>query len=211
MTIDAETTNQDAFRGLVLGAHSVDTSRQSAPRADDGLMDVDSGVELSARAHNTRPQHVPHPKAVSSSPSIPPTTYSHTASANPSVQQPSSQPPRYRRECRVRYKRTVFPARLQCTWRELAALGAHGRQAVWIEGDGPPPGDGQLDESHDENASLRVVLAPIEGARTTPKEVAVPPSVRSQLGCVSCVAFEDSTATVALATLDGRVMLLQFA
>jgi hypothetical protein len=214
MTIDAETSNLDAFRGLVLGTHNVDVARMNIPQPDDIEMQVDDEVEMVTPVDSTRPQHIPDPQAVSSP--LPTPAAPHPSSSNtcPSAQQPSSQPPRYRRECRVRYKRTVFPARLQCTWHELGALGTHGRRAIWIEGDGPPTDEGRLEvEPHDESASLRVMLAPVDGPRDriVPKEVQIPPGVRAQLGRVSCIAFEDSTATIALATLDGRVMLLQFA
>ncbi|KAJ1304440.1 hypothetical protein OPQ81_005587 [Rhizoctonia solani] len=205
MTIDAETSNLDAFRGLVVGIHNVDTGRKSIPRDDD--MDMDVNMETSI-ADNTRPDHIPNPQAAASaSPppnTLPPSTKTHSCS------QPSTQPPRYRRECRVRYKRTVFPSRLQCTWHELAALGTHGRRAVWIEGDGPPRDEGRLEvEPYDESTSLRLMLTTVGG--NSPKQVAIPPNVRAQLTHVSCLAFEDSTGAIALATLDGRVMLLQFA
>ncbi|QRW21382.1 F-box-like domain protein [Rhizoctonia solani] len=202
MTIDAETTNLDAFQGLVIGIHGVDTNRKSVPRDDSMDMDIEMSVPDSAR-----PQHIPNPQAVAS-PSPPPNTLPPTESYS-SSQPASTQPPRYRRECRVRYKRTVFPSRLQCTWHELAALGVHGRRVVWIEGNGPPQDEGRLDvEPHDENATLRLMLSALEGSG--PKEVSIPPSVRAQLTHVSCVAFEDSTGAIALATLDGRVILLQF-
>ncbi|KAF8756848.1 hypothetical protein RHS01_03979 [Rhizoctonia solani] len=202
MTIDAETTNLDAFQGLVIGIHGVDTNRKSVPRDDSMDMDVEMSVPDSAR-----PQHIPNPQAVAS-PSPPPNTLPPTESYS-SSQPASTQPPRYRRECRVRYKRTIFPSRLQCTWHELAALGVHGRRAVWIEGNGPPQDEGRLDvKPHDENATLRLMLSALEGS--SPKEVSIPPSVRAQLTHVSCVAFEDSTGAIALATLDGRVILLQF-
>ncbi|CAE7177057.1 unnamed protein product [Rhizoctonia solani] len=206
LTIDAETSNLDAFRGLVVGMHIVDANRKSIHQDED--MDVDMDVEASTADH-TRPKHIPDSRAAvspSPPPALPPSTTNSPSSP------PSTQPPRYRRECRVRYKRTVFPSRLLCTWHELAALGVHGRYAVWIEGDGPPhPQDeGRLDlEPHDESASLRLMLMTV--GSNDPKEVVVPPSVRAQLPHVSCVAFEDSTGAIALATLDGRVMLLQFA
>ncbi|CAE6448652.1 unnamed protein product [Rhizoctonia solani] len=204
MTIDAETTNLDAFRGLVVGIHTVDAGRKSVPRDDD--MDVDESVEAGA-VDNTRPQHIPNPQAASS-PSPPPNAPIFSVKSGSSSQL-STQPPRYRRECRVRYKRTVFPSRLQCTWHELAALGTHGRRAVWIEGDGPPQDEGRLElEPHDESASLRLMLTTV--GSSNPKEVAIPSGVRAQLAHVSCVAFEDSTGAIALSTLDGRVMLLQF-
>ncbi|KAG8693397.1 hypothetical protein FRC08_009132 [Ceratobasidium sp. 394] len=116
------------------------------------------------------------------------------------------------------YKRTVFPSRLTCTWHELAALGTHGRHGIWIEGDGPPPEeDGvtdvppppiPLENVRDESASLRVMLASVQDH--VPKEVSVPPNVRAQLGRVSCVAFEDSVGALAMATLDGKVILVEF-
>ncbi|KAG8714374.1 hypothetical protein FRC11_008728 [Ceratobasidium sp. 423] len=203
MTIDAETSNLDAFRGLVVGIHGVDASRESVPQDDD--MDVDVAVETSA-SDSARPQHIPNPQAAASPP--PPNILPSSTKA-PSASLLSTQPPRYRRECRVRYKRTVFPSRLQCTWHELAALGTHGRRAVWIEGNGPPQDEGRLElEPYDESVSLRFMLTTVGGS--DPKEVVVPPNVRSQLPHVSCVAFEDSTGTIALATLNGQVMLLQF-
>ncbi|KAH7339482.1 hypothetical protein B0J17DRAFT_361949 [Rhizoctonia solani] len=205
MTIDTETTNLDAFRGLVVGIHTVDAGRKSVPRDDE--MDVDLNVETST-VDDTRPQHIPNAQATSS-PSPPPNAPRSLAKSGPSSQV-STQPSRYRRKCRVRYKRTVFPSRLQCTWHELAALGTHGRRAVWIEGDGPPQDEGRLGmEPHDESASLRLMLTTV--GSNNPKEVTIPSGVRAQLARVSCVAFEDSTGAIALATLDGRVMLLQFA
>ncbi|CAE6415932.1 hypothetical protein ACGC1H_007179 [Rhizoctonia solani] len=205
MTIDAETTNLDAFRGLVVGIHNVDAGRESIQQDDN--MDAEMSVETST-TDNTRPQHMPNPQAAAS-PSPPPNTLSPSTKSS-SSSRPSTQPPRYRRECRVRYKRTVFPSRLQCTWHELAALGTYGRHAVWIEGDGPPQDEGRLElDPYDESDSLRLMLTTV--GSDSPKEVAVPPTVRAQLAHVSCIAFEDSTGTIALATLDGRVMLLQFA
>ncbi|KAG8738815.1 hypothetical protein FRC10_006468 [Ceratobasidium sp. 414] len=228
MTVDAETSNLDAFQGLVIGVHDVDVGRMSVPV-------VSSASEMSSTAASaTRPHHVPdlHP---SSSPPPTPSTLgspsplpSASSLANLPVSPvlapplPPPQPPRYRRECRVRYKRTIFPSRLACTWHELAALGTHGRHAIWIEGDGPPPeedGASQVppppipsENLRDESASLRVMLASVDahGAGQVPKEVSVPPNVRAQLGRVSCVAFEDSVGALAMATLDGRVILLQF-
>ncbi|CAE6431529.1 unnamed protein product [Rhizoctonia solani] len=203
MTMDAETTNLDAFQGLVIGIHDVDANRKGVPRDDD--MDVD--VEMSA-TDNERPRHVPNPQAAAS-PSPPPSTLPPSTEILLSSQPPSTQPPRYRRQCRVRYKRTIFPSRLQCTWHELATLGSYGRRAVWIEGNGPPQDEGSLDvEPHDESATLRLMLSTV--GSNNPKEVAIPPSVRAQLARVSCVSFEDSTGAIALATLDGQVMLLQF-
>ncbi|CUA74512.1 hypothetical protein RSOLAG22IIIB_11272 [Rhizoctonia solani] len=205
MTIDAETTNLDAFRGLVVGIHNVDAGRECVPRDDD--MDVDLNVGTST-SDNTRPEHTPNPQAAAS-PSPPPSILPLSTKTSSSSGL-STQPPRYRRECRVRYKRTVFPSRLQCTWHELAALGTHGRRAVWIEGDGPPQDEGRLElEPYDESASLRLMLTTV--GSNNPKEVTVPHAVRAQLAHVSCVAFEDSTGAIALSTLDGRVMLLQFA
>ncbi|KAG9127517.1 hypothetical protein FRC07_012804 [Ceratobasidium sp. 392] len=231
MTIDAETSNLDAFRGLVIGAHDVDIGRKSVPVAPSA-----NGM-TSAAASTTRPHHVPdlHP---SSSPPPTPSTFgpqSPLASTSsltslpvppvlaPLPAPPPPQPTRYRRECRVRYKRTVFPSRLSCTWHELAALGTHGRHAVWIEGDGPPPEEDGVSEVppppispenlRDESASLRVMLASVDAgsAGQAPKEIVVPPNVRGQLGRVSCVAFEDSLGMLAMATLDGKIILLEFA
>lgn len=223
MTIDAETSNLDAFRGLVIGVHNMDVGRKSssvAPSSDTGM--------TSAAVSIIRPDHVPdlHP---SSSPPPTPTSSSFGSSPSPSVSSlPISVPispsvpqaPRYRRECRVRYKRTVFPSRLSCTWHELAALGTHGHRAIWIEGDGAPPEeDGATEvpppvippeDLRDESASLRVMLSSVEGQEQGPKEVIVPPDVRAQLGSVSCVAFEDSTGVLAMATWDGKVILLEF-
>ncbi|KAG9091452.1 hypothetical protein FS749_016536 [Ceratobasidium sp. UAMH 11750] len=218
MTIDAETSNLDAFRGLVIGMHDVDIGRKSVPI-------VSSPSEMSSTAASaTRPHHVPasHP---SSSPPPTPSTLglpSPLSLANspipPPPPPPQPQPTRYRRECRVRYKRTVFPSRLSCTWHELAALGTHGRHGIWIEGDGPPPEeDGVTDvppppippeNVRDESASLRVMLASVQDH--APKEVFIPPNVRAQLGRVSCVAFEDSVGALAMATLDGKVILVEF-
>lgn len=125
----------------------------------------------------------------------------------------------------MRYKRTVFPTHLTCTWHELAALGTHGRHAIWIEGDGPPPEEdlppvgvvmdvGAVGRGvRDESAELRVLLAGVgdrNDRATAPREVVIPPSVRAQLGRVSCVAVEDSVGMLALATLDGRIILLEF-
>ncbi|CAE6407394.1 unnamed protein product [Rhizoctonia solani] len=207
MTIDAETTNLDAFQGLVIGIHGVDASRKSVPQGDGMDVDADVDVEMST-ADSTRPQHVPDLQAVAS-PSPPLNALPPLNETLLSSQSSSTQPPRYRRECRVRYKRTVFPSRLQCTWHELATLGSHGRRAVWIEGNGPPRDEGRLDvDPYDENATLRLMLSTV--GSNDPKEVAVPPSVRAQLARVSCIAFEDSIGSIALATLDGQVMLLQF-
>jgi hypothetical protein len=172
-------------------------------------MDVDADVDVEmSTADSTRPQHVPNLQAVAS-PSPSPNALPPLNETLLSSQSSSTQPPRYRRECRVRYKRTVFPSRLQCTWHELATLGSHGRRAVWIEGNGPPRDEGRLDvEPYDESATLRLMLSTV--GSSDPKEVAVPPSVRAQLARVSCIAFEDSIGSIALATLDGQVMLLQF-
>ncbi|KAG9100292.1 hypothetical protein FRC06_004302 [Ceratobasidium sp. 370] len=228
MTVDAETSNLDAFRGLVIGVHDVDAGRKSVPV-------VSSASEMASTATPaTRPHHVPALHPSSSPPPTPstlgpPSPLSSAASlANLPISPvtapppPPPQPTRYRRECRVRYKRTVFPSRLTCTWHELAALGTHGRHGIWIEGDGPPPEEDGVSEVppppippenlRDESASLRVMLASVDahGAGQVPKEVSVPPNVRAQLGRVSCVAFEDSVGALVMATLDGRVILLEF-
>ncbi|KDN38731.1 LOW QUALITY PROTEIN: hypothetical protein RSAG8_09281, partial [Rhizoctonia solani AG-8 WAC10335] len=119
----------------------------------------------------------------------------------PSSLHASSAPGTNLMSCTIQTHRLPFTP--PCTWHELAALGTHGRRAVWIEGDGPPPDEGHLElEPYDESASLRLMLTTV--GSNNPKEVAVPPTVRAQLAHVSCVAFEDSTGTIALATLDGR-------
>jgi hypothetical protein len=230
MTIDAETSNLDAFRGLVVGTHVVDAGRRSVaavPSSSEG----EATAGTSASTMTPRPHQVPDsyssssppatpssfdpPSPISASPSSPVTLLNPVAPPLLLLPPPPRQPTRYRRECRVRYKRTIFPARLECTWHELAALGTHGHRAIWIEGDGPPPEEDGLPDVlpttiRDESASLRVMLTSVEGSGAAPKQVIVPLSVRAQLSRVSCVAFEDSVGILALATLDGRVMLLEF-
>ncbi|QRV94062.1 F-box-like protein [Ceratobasidium sp. AG-Ba] len=223
MTIDAETSNLDAFRGIVIGMHNVDVGRKSvsvAPSSDEEL--TSAAVPSSPRPHHVPSLHPsssppPTPSPIGL-PSSPPSSSSSNLPVSSLLPPPPPQPPRYRRECRVRYKRTVFPSRLTCTWHELAALGTHGYRAIWIEGDGPPPEEDGATEVppppippeslRDESMSLRVMLASVgvDGAR----EVAVPASVKTQLGRVSCVALEDSVGMLAMATLDGRVILLEF-
>lgn len=224
-TVDPDTSNLDAFRGLVIGVHDVDVGRKHTPATEDSIA-ASTGEEASSSVTH-RPHHMPHPPSPSpplaalslDPPSSPASSTSTAVLPDSTAAQPYAppQPPRYRRECRVRYKRTVFPSHLTCTWHELAALGTHGRRAVWIEGDGPPPPDVEGDADalpYDESASLRVMLASV-GDRTSPdtipREVSVPPGVRANLGDVSCLALDDSTGALALATMDGRVMLVDFA
>ncbi|KAG9127726.1 hypothetical protein FRC07_010338 [Ceratobasidium sp. 392] len=225
LSVDAEHRSTDVFRGVALGSHDVEPDSES----DGSESDSDS---TSSTSSSTSRSHSRHPgfqtSTLPTSYSLPtPTQSSLLAPATPPTpsekQKTKSLPLHrpFRRVCRVRYKRTIFPTHVNYA-HELAGIGAFGRYAAWIEGDGAPE---EVDWAKEE---LRVVVAPLVwesgaelrdggdgevGERKRAGEMARIVSVpdeggmRDKLNLVSCVTMEDALGVIAMATIDGRVVV----
>ncbi|KAG8735097.1 hypothetical protein FRC12_018214 [Ceratobasidium sp. 428] len=220
LSVDAEHRSTDVFRGVALGSHDIEPDSES-----DGESESESDSSSASNSSHTS-------RFLTSTP-LPSSSYSLPTPTQSSVLAPAVQAPTpaeklqtkslslrrpFRRSCRVRYKRTIFPTHVNYA-HELAGIGVFGRYAAWIEGDGAP------EEVDLEKEELRVVVAPLvwerggEGGdeaseRRRAGELARVVNVqagqggmREKLNIVSCVAMEDALGVVVMATMDGQVLV----
>ncbi|QRV72339.1 hypothetical protein RhiJN_00353 [Ceratobasidium sp. AG-Ba] len=219
LSVDAEGRSTDVFRGVALGSHDIEPDSESD--SDESDSDSYSHSSSSSSSYSSRfrtggPQpdsyHLPTPTQSSL---LQPATEPTPAEKLQAKSLPLSRP--FRRVCRVRYKRTIFPAHVNYA-HELAGIGSFGRYAAWIEG------DGVLEEVDWEREPLRVVVAPLEwekggepgegwnedlerrkaGQRARVVHVE---GVRNKLNLVSCLAMEDAAGVIVMATIDGQVVV----
>ncbi|CAE6363355.1 unnamed protein product [Rhizoctonia solani] len=237
LSVDVEERRADVFRGLVLGAHDVAPDSEEEP--DDDGDDGDDGGDDIGTSTGSRPRtelafgsvlstladsySLPTPSQSSLlQPTQVETSSSSSSSSSASIPVLPLRRP-FRRSCRVRYKRTIFPAHVNYA-HELAGMGSFGRYAAWIEGDGVP------EEVDWQKESLRVMIAPLTretGAEAYPelaneeparaetairqsagslaRVLSVPDVFQPKLNMVSCLAFEDAAGVLALSTIEGQV------
>ncbi|CAE6422564.1 unnamed protein product [Rhizoctonia solani] len=226
LSVDVEDRRADIFQGLVLGAHDVAPDSEEEP--DNSEEEDEQGAStgrpraglalgnvLSTLADS---YSLPTPSQSSLLEPTQTETSSSSSPSNPIL--PLRRP--FRRSCRVRYKRTIFPAHVNYA-HELAGMGSFGRYAAWIEG------DGVLEEVDWQKEPLRVMIAPLtretgaeeypELANETPgnaetairqsaaslaRVLSVPGVFQPKLNMVSCLAFEDSAGVLALSTMEGQ-------
>ncbi|CAE6366155.1 unnamed protein product [Rhizoctonia solani] len=228
LSVDVEDRRADIFRGIVLGAHDVAPDSEEEP--EDSGDDEDPGTSTGF-VHGTRlaPGNILSTQADSYSMPTPsqssllePTQTETSSSSSPSSPVLPLRRP-FRRACRVRYKRTIFPAHVNYA-HELAGMGSFGRYAAWIEG------DGVLEEVDWQKEALRVVVAPLtretgaeeypdlagedaskaetairQAAGSLARVLNVPSALQPKLNMVSCLAFEDAAGVLALCTIEGQV------
>ncbi|CAE6477084.1 unnamed protein product [Rhizoctonia solani] len=230
LSVDVEDRRADIFRGLVLGAHDVAPDSEDEP---DDSEDEDVGTSTgSALGSRLAPGNILSTQADDYS--LPTPSQSSLlepiqvgASSSSSSSSPPSNPVLplrrpFRRICRVRYKRTIFPAHVNYA-HELAGMGSFGRYAAWIEGDGVP------EEVDWQKESLRVVVSPLmretgaeeypelanvepdkaetalrQSAGSSARVLNVPSVFQPKLNMVSCLAFEDAAGVLALSTIEGQ-------
>ncbi|KDN33830.1 hypothetical protein RSAG8_13086, partial [Rhizoctonia solani AG-8 WAC10335] len=148
LSVDVEDRRADIFRGIVLGAHDVAPDSEEEPDDSEDDEDLGASTVLSTLADS---YSLPTP----SQSSLLEPTQAGTSSSSSSPSSPVLPLRRpFRRSCRVRYKRTIFPAHVNYA-HELAGMGSFGRYAAWIEGDGVP------EEVDWKKEPLRVVVAPL--------------------------------------------------
>ncbi|KAL5637193.1 hypothetical protein ACGC1H_000992 [Rhizoctonia solani] len=227
LSVDIEDRRADIFHGLVLGAHDVSPDSEEEP--DNSEEDEDQGTSTGRPRAGLAPGSVLSTLADSYSLPTPsqssllePTQTDTSSSSSPSKPiLPLRRP--FRRSCRVRYKRTIFPAHVNYA-HELAGMGSFGRYAAWIEG------DGVLEEVDWQKEPLRVMVAPLtretgaeeypeltneepdkaetairQSAASLARVLSVPEVFQPKLNMVSCLAFEDAAGVLALSTIEGQV------
>lgn len=236
LSVDEENRRADIFRGLVLGAHDLEVDSEAEDASDEEDEDVNGH---SSRANPGRVV-TPTPSDSYSMPTpsqssllgpaqtdVNETSTSTSSSSSVAPLPPLRRP--FRRHCRIRYKRTIFPAHVNYA-HELAGMGSFGRYAAWIEGDGVP------EEMDWQKEPLRVIIAPLsweDGTETYPeleneesgkaeaairhvagstaRVLSVPSALQPKLNMVSCVALEDAAGVLAMATLEGQVYVFGLA
>ncbi|KAF8709705.1 KilA-N, partial [Rhizoctonia solani] len=227
LSVDVEDRRADIFRGIVLGAHDValDSEEEPEDSGDDEDLAASAGFGYRTRLTpgsilSTQADSYSMPTPSQSSLLEPTQTEASSSSSPSSPILPLRRP--FRRVCRVRYKRTIFPAHVNYA-HELAGMGSFGRYAAWIEGDGIP------EEVDWQKESLRIVVAPLvpetgaekysnlanevpskaetairQAAGSLARVLHVPSALQSKLNMVSCLAFEDATGVLALSTIEGQ-------
>ncbi|CAE6445632.1 unnamed protein product [Rhizoctonia solani] len=227
LSVDVEDRRADIFRGLVLGAHDVEPDSEEDPDGSEEDEDLGTSASSQTRARlaagnvlSTLADSYSLPTPSQSSLLEPTQTKASSSSSPSSPVLPLRRP--FRRVCRVRYKRTIFPAHVNYA-HELAGMGSFGRYAAWIEGDGVP------EEMDWQKEPLRVMVAPLTretGAETYPelanvepdqaetalrqsatslaRVLSVPSVFQPKLNMVSCLAFEDAAGVLALSTIEGQ-------
>ncbi|CUA77904.1 hypothetical protein RSOLAG22IIIB_06857 [Rhizoctonia solani] len=233
LSVDVEDRRADVFRGLVLGAHDIAPDSEEEP-GDDDDGDDDIGTSTGSRPR-TELAFGSVLSTLADSYSLPTPSQSsllqptQVETSSPSSSSSSASIPvlplrrPFRRSCRVRYKRTIFPAHVNYA-HELAGMGSFGRYAAWIEGDGVP------EEVDWQKESLRVMIAPLtretgaeaypelaneeparaetairQSAASLARVLSVPDVFQPKLNMVSCLAFEDAAGVLALSTIEGQV------
>ncbi|KAG8704429.1 hypothetical protein FRC08_002239 [Ceratobasidium sp. 394] len=217
LSVDAENRTTDLFQGIALGSHDIEPDTES----DESESECDSSAQFQSRARTLPDSYnLPTPSQSSLLAPVPapdPTPVPAAVEKQQSNQLLLRRP--FRRVCRVRYKRTIFPAHVNYA-HELAGIGSFGRYAAWIEGDGIPEDVDLAKEP------LRVVVAPLEwekggepgkewdeeGERRRVGDMArvvnvLGTGMRDKLNLVSCVAMEDAVGVIAMATMDGQVVV----
>ncbi|CCO30062.1 Cell division cycle-related protein res2/pct1 [Rhizoctonia solani AG-1 IB] len=227
LSVDVEDKRTDIFRGIVLGAQDVAPDSEEEPEDSGGDEDLEVSPSFKHSAQlapgsilSTQADSYSMPTPSQSSLLEPTQTEASSPSSPSSPVLPLRRP--FRRVCRVRYKRTIFPAHVNYA-HELAGMGSFGRYAAWIEGDGVP------EEVNWEKESLRVVVAPLtretgaeeypdlankdlDKAETAIRQTAglsarvlnVPSALQPKLNMASCLAFEDAAGVLALSMLEGQ-------
>ncbi|KAJ1308343.1 hypothetical protein OPQ81_004053 [Rhizoctonia solani] len=236
LAVDVEDRRADIFRGLVLGAHDIPPDSEEELDGSDEDEDEDLGTSAGSRPRgrlapgnilSTEADSYSLPTPSQSSLVEPAQTETSSSSSSSSSSSPSSPilPLRrpFRRTCRVRYKRTIFPAHVNYA-HELAGMGSFGRYAAWIEGDGVP------EEMDWQKEPLRLMVAPLTretGAEEYPefanlepdkagtairqsvtssaRVLNVPGVFQPKLNMASCLALEDAAGILALSTIEGQV------
>jgi hypothetical protein len=226
LSVDVDQRSTDVFRGMALGAHDIEPDSES-DESESELDESSTSWGPRLRPTSVRPGRCNTRSTLPDSYSLP------TPSQSSLIEQPDPAPTPanetkaptplplhrpFRRVCRVRYKRTIFPTHVNYA-HELAGIGSFGRYAAWIEGDGVPE---QVDWAKE---SLRVVVAPLtweSGSETydgqdekamrdqageRARVVDVPEGMRDKLNLVSCVAMEDGCGVLAMATINGQVFV----
>ncbi|KAH7344093.1 hypothetical protein B0J17DRAFT_714232 [Rhizoctonia solani] len=228
LSVDVEDRRADIFRGLVLGAHDVEPDSEEDPDDSEEDEDLETSMGSQSRARlapgsilSTLADSYSLPTPSQSSLLEPTQTEASSSSSLSSPVLPLRRP--FRRVCRVRYKRTIFPAHVNYA-HELAGMGSFGRYAAWIEGDGVP------EEMDWKKEPLRVMVAPLaretgaekypelanvepdkvetairQSATSLARVLSVPSVFQPKLNMVSCLAFEDAAGVLALSTIEGQV------
>lgn len=236
LSVDEENRRADIFRGLVLGAHDLEVDSEAEDASDEEDEDVNghSSRANPGRVVTPTPSDSYSMPTPSQSSLLGPaqTDVNETSTSTSSPSSVAPLPPLrrpFRRHCRIRYKRTIFPAHVNYA-HELAGMGSFGRYAAWIEGDGVP------EEMDWQKEPLRVIIAPLsweDGTETYPeleneesgkaeaairhvagstaRVLSVPSALQPKLNMVSCVALEDAAGVLAMATLEGQVYVFGLA